>query len=142
MDRVKKTDCRSELRRLLKSGPPIYISDAHGFPLDEEEGEEYVVNLWYASDGKVHPAVLRGAVQGEERKELWDNLKEVIQNEIEGEDNGNDGNDVGIVNGADGAGDESEDPDEKDENNENGDIEKAKDRYDKNNEVDEIKENN
>lgn len=77
LSRVKKTDCQAELRRLLADGPPIYLSDKHGLPLDDE-GEEYVTKLWYASDGKERRAKLKGAVEGEEREELWLDLKKFI----------------------------------------------------------------
>jgi len=76
VDRVKKTDCQAELRRLLDKGPPIYIEDSHGLPLDE--GDTHAVKLWYASDGQERSAKLVGAVDGEEREELWNELKQFI----------------------------------------------------------------
>lgn len=76
VDRVKKTDCQAELRRLLEKGPPIYISDKHGLALEDEE--EYVVNLWFASDGKERSAKLKDAVEGNERDELWKSLNEFL----------------------------------------------------------------
>jgi len=76
LNRVKKTDCQSELRRLLATGPPIYLSDKHGLPLDE--GEEYVINLWYACDGKERSAKLKGALEGVERDELLQSLNRFV----------------------------------------------------------------
>ncbi len=64
------------MRRLLEKGPPIYVSDQHGMALDDDE--EYIVSLWYASDGKERSAKLKDAVEGKERDELWDSLKEFI----------------------------------------------------------------
>lgn len=74
IDRVQKSDCARELRRLLASGPPIYLSDEHGFPLTE--GDTHIVNLWFASDKKERSAKLEGAKEGEEREELWNTLKD------------------------------------------------------------------
>ena len=85
VDRVKKTDCQAELRRLLKEGPPIYISDKHAMPLPD--GETHIVALWYASDPtNEFSAKLDGAVEGEEREKLWNELKEFIV--VEGKEEG------------------------------------------------------
>lgn len=87
VERVKKTDCQAELKRLLKAGPPIYISDKHALKLDEED--EYVCRLWFARDGgKEVPAKLDGAVEGEERNALWEELKHFIV--VEGKEEGDD----------------------------------------------------
>ncbi|CAB9528806.1 expressed unknown protein [Seminavis robusta] len=88
VNRVKTTDCQAELRRLLGAGPPVFVSDKHGFPL--EEGDTHVVNLWYASDNKERPAKLDGAVEGEERQKLWEELKQFII--VEGKEEGDDDN--------------------------------------------------
>ena len=86
---VKESNCQAELRRLLKAGPPIYISDKHGFPLDDDsEDEQYVCKLWYAMDGKEHSSKLIGAVEGEERMKLWESLKEFLIEE--GKEEGDD----------------------------------------------------
>eukprot|EP00526_Cylindrotheca_closterium_P020059 CAMPEP_0113658480 /NCGR_PEP_ID=MMETSP0017_2-20120614/31742_1 /TAXON_ID=2856 /ORGANISM="Cylindrotheca closterium" /LENGTH=130 /DNA_ID=CAMNT_0000572757 /DNA_START=74 /DNA_END=466 /DNA_ORIENTATION=+ /assembly_acc=CAM_ASM_000147 len=74
--KVKTTDCQAELRRLLASGPPIYISDKHAMPLPD--GDTHIVKLWYSSDSQERPAVLEGALQGQDRKKLWDELNEFI----------------------------------------------------------------
>ena len=86
--RVKTTDCQAELKRLLAAGPPIYISDKHALPL--EEGDTHVIKLWYASDNQERSAKLDGAVEGEERQALWDELKEFII--VEGKEDGDDDN--------------------------------------------------
>ncbi|CAJ1927995.1 unnamed protein product [Cylindrotheca closterium] len=74
--KVKKTDCQAELRRLLASGPPIYISDKHAMPLPA--GDTHIIKLWYSSDSQERPAVLEGALQGQDRKKLWDDLSEFL----------------------------------------------------------------
>ena len=76
IERVKKTDCQAELRRLLEKGPPIYISDGHGLALDDDE--EYVVKLWFASDNTERSAKLKNALDGKEREDLWEELNEFI----------------------------------------------------------------
>jgi len=86
VNQVKKSDCQAELRRLLTKGPPIYISDQHGLPLDDDE--EYVVNLWYAGDDQEISAKLKGAKEGGERRELWDELNKFIIEE--GKEEGDD----------------------------------------------------
>lgn len=91
VERVKTTDCQAELKRLLAAGPPVHVSDKMGFPLDE--GDTHVANLWYASDGQERSAKLDGAVEGEERQKLWDELKEFIV--VEGKEKGDDGDDGG-----------------------------------------------
>lgn len=76
VDKVKTTDCQAELRRLLQSGPPIYLSDKHAMPLPE--GDTHIVNLWFASDSQERSAKLEGAVEDEERQILWDELKQFL----------------------------------------------------------------
>ena len=91
VDRVKKTDCQAELRRLLASGPPIYVSDKVALPLAEEETDTHVCKLWFAVDGQERTAKLKGAVEGEEREKLWNELKEFII--VEGKEEGDDEDD-------------------------------------------------
>mmetsp|Transcript_42657 Transcript_42657/g.114187 ORF Transcript_42657/g.114187 Transcript_42657/m.114187 type:complete len:137 (+) Transcript_42657:37-447(+) len=78
LDDVEKAtrDCAAAVRRLVNKGPPVYINDAHGLPL--EEGETHVSKLWFCDDGTEVSAVLKNALQGEERQNLWDSQKEVI----------------------------------------------------------------
>ena len=73
MERVKKTHCQAELRRLLAAGPPVWVSDKNGLPL--EDGDEYVCKLWYAADGMERSARLVGSKVGEERDALLEDLK-------------------------------------------------------------------
>jgi hypothetical protein len=87
LQRVQRSDCQAELRRLLQSGPPIYLSDPIGLPLkkneEEEEEEEdnmdtHIVQLWYASDGQIRSAKLQKAREGHEREELWKELNAFV----------------------------------------------------------------
>jgi hypothetical protein len=78
VNKVKTTDCQAELRRLLVKGPPIYISDKHALPLPEN-GDTHICQLWFSSDDSERSAKLVGAVEGDERQKLWDELKEFIE---------------------------------------------------------------
>mmetsp|Transcript_21136 Transcript_21136/g.44045 ORF Transcript_21136/g.44045 Transcript_21136/m.44045 type:complete len:164 (+) Transcript_21136:171-662(+) len=91
--RVKTTDCQAELKRLLAAGPPVWVSDANGFPLDE--GDTHVSTLWYASDDMERSARLKGSVIGEEREELLESFKEfvVVEGKEEGDDDDEEGKD-------------------------------------------------
>ena len=75
--KVKTTDCQAELRRLLATGPPIYISDKHALPLPDN-GDTHICKLWFSSDDTERSAKLEGALEGEERKKLLDELNEFI----------------------------------------------------------------
>lgn len=77
VNKVKTTDCQAELRRLLDKGPPIYISDKHALPLPEN-GDTHICKLWFSSDDAERSAVLEGALEGDARQKLWDELKEFI----------------------------------------------------------------
>jgi hypothetical protein len=101
IERVKTTDCQAELRRLLKNGPPIYISDKNALPIidvdvdGEEVGEDkdksdtaqsqsqsYICSLWYANNpDKEISSKLHGAVEGDDRDNLWTELKEFLVEE-------------------------------------------------------------
>ena len=74
--RVKKTDCQAELRRLLKDGPPIWLEDKHAMPLPE--GDTHIVQVWFLSDNQERSAKLDGAVEGDERIVLWEELKQFL----------------------------------------------------------------
>jgi hypothetical protein len=86
IERVKTSDCQAELRRMLKNGPPIYIEDKHALPLDD--GDSNIIKLWFARDEKEVPAKLDGAVEGEERDKLWEELNKFII--VEGKEEGDD----------------------------------------------------
>ena len=75
MERIQKSDCKAEMKRLMESGPPVWVTDKHACPL--EEGETHVCKLWFMSDNREVSAMLEGACDGEERQKLWDELKSV-----------------------------------------------------------------
>ena len=77
VDNVQKSDCARELRRLLTAGPPIWLADKNALPLSE--GESHICKVWFSKDNREVTAQLKGAVTGEERQALWDNLKQFLE---------------------------------------------------------------
>ncbi len=71
----------------MTPGPPVYLSDKHGLPIDESEGDTYVIKLWYASDGKERSAKLKDALEGKERDDLWAELNKFLVVDSNGEEN-------------------------------------------------------
>lgn len=75
MERVQKSDCKAEMKRLMESGPPIWVTDKHACAL--AAGETHVCKLWFMSDGREVSAMLEGACDGAAHLKLWDDLKSV-----------------------------------------------------------------
>jgi hypothetical protein len=92
VERVKTTDCQAELRRLLATGPPVYLTDKHALAL-AAEGDTHVSRLWFASDNMERSAKLVGAPEGEAREQLWTELREFLieDGKEEGDDEEGDG---------------------------------------------------
>lgn len=76
-ERVEKTDCQAELRRLLAKGPPVYVSDPHGLPVDDPNADS-VIQLWFCSDNSIRSGKLDGALEGEEREMLWEEFRKFL----------------------------------------------------------------
>ena len=87
ISRVKTTDCQAELKRLLASGPPIFLHDKHALTLALED-DTHISTVWFAHDSREVSAKLQGAVEGEEREVLWEELKQFIV--VEGKEEGDD----------------------------------------------------
>lgn len=75
IENVQKSDCIKEFTRLMKSGPPVWISDKHAMPLPREAKAAHVCALWFMSGNKTESAKLDGALEGEARQKLWDDMK-------------------------------------------------------------------
>ena len=73
IENVQKSDCIKEFTRLMACGPPIWITDAHGLPLDGDG--THIVNLWFMNGDKTESAKLKGALEGSARQVLWDEMK-------------------------------------------------------------------
>lgn len=76
LKKVQQPDCKAELRRLVTKGPPIWVEDKHAMPL--QDGETHISNLWFAKEDDTKSAKLDGAVEGEEREQLWNELKQLL----------------------------------------------------------------
>lgn len=88
---VKTTDCQATLKRLLTEGPPIYIYDKHALPLHDPIRDTHICKLWFQRDNVETSAKLDGALEGDERQKLWDELKAFIV--VDGKEAGDDDDD-------------------------------------------------
>jgi hypothetical protein len=78
IENVQKSDCIKEFTRLMKCGPPVWLSDQHGLPLPDEVNSDtssHIINVWFMNGDKTETAKLKGALEGEERQALWDEMK-------------------------------------------------------------------
>ena len=50
----------------------IWIEDKHALPVPEDE--THICRVWYADTGHEYTAKLKGALEGDERQALWDEL--------------------------------------------------------------------
>ena len=57
------------------------MSDKFAFPL--AEGDSHVISLWYSSSGNERSAELEGALKGEERDKLWEELRVYLIETVE-----------------------------------------------------------
>lgn len=71
-------DCAAAVRRLVKKGPPKYISDKTALPL-KRETDEYIDRLWFSDSNEEVEAILEGCMSDEERELLWTSQKEVLK---------------------------------------------------------------
>jgi hypothetical protein len=89
LEKVRSTDCQATLRRLLTMGPPIYLKDQHALPLPH--GETHICAIWFAKGDIERSSKLDGAVEGQEREQLWKELNRFIV--VEGKEPGDDDDD-------------------------------------------------
>jgi len=68
-ERLKKTTCQAEMRRLVEGGPPINLFDKTALPCDDDPSNSRgeVHSLWFSSDGQEHSAKLEGSLEGDAR---------------------------------------------------------------------------
>ena len=69
---VRSADCEADLKRRIGAGPPVYLSDKHALPLPD--GDTHISRVWFASNDTEYSAELAGALKGEARQKLWDEL--------------------------------------------------------------------
>lgn len=77
MKKVQEADCKAELRRLVAQGPPVWLNDKHALPIPE--GDTHISRVWFAKDGEERSAKLDGALEGEARDKLWQELKQLLE---------------------------------------------------------------
>lgn len=86
IDNIDKCTCKSQLRRLLEKGPPMWLNDKGVEELLEED--EYVEKIWYSSDDTIRSARLDGAPESEEeQKLLWEKHRDLLKFLPEKEEN-------------------------------------------------------
>ena len=59
------------------------------------EGDTHVSRLWFASDGIEYSARLEGALEGEARQQLWDELASFVPPSVPGEETAEENEDGG-----------------------------------------------
>ena len=74
-ENVEKSTCKSQMRRLMGSGPPVYLRDG-GMPVPQGE---YIARIWFCKTNCCCCAKLLGALEGKERQDLWDHYKEFFK---------------------------------------------------------------
>lgn len=70
---IQSTDCKRTLKRLLEMGPPLWVHDVNVFKNVDYENNENVIE--FKCNDEIISARLEGSVDGEERKRLWDSLR-------------------------------------------------------------------
>ena len=61
MANVRKADCEADLKRRLAKGPPVWLEDKHGMPVNE--ADTHICRVWLASDGNEYSAKLWHSVE-------------------------------------------------------------------------------
>jgi len=73
---IDEADCKATLRRVIQSGPPVYLNDKT-FSVSEDE---YITKIWYKAENVEVDAIYEGALIGEERNRLWEHHKLIFDN--------------------------------------------------------------
>lgn len=73
IENVKNATCPKELQRLIDIGPPIWINDKSTFPVSDGDHIRE-----FKHGDTVISARLHGAVEGEARDRLWDEMRAVM----------------------------------------------------------------
>jgi hypothetical protein len=71
-DRWKVADCEAEFRRLLESGPPVYMHDEKAFP---SPGNTAVQRFWFMRDNSEKEGKVTGCLEGEARENYLNEKK-------------------------------------------------------------------
>ena len=73
LNNVQTTDCKRTLKRLLEIGPPMWVNDEHIFKNVDYNQDEHIIE--FKCNHEITSARLDGSVDGDERTQLWENLK-------------------------------------------------------------------
>ncbi|GLD96023.1 hypothetical protein PINS_up004701 [Pythium insidiosum] len=76
MKKVEKADCKAEMRRLVATGPPVWLEDKHALPIPE--GDTHICSVWFAKEDEEVSAKLPGALEGDARQKFWDELRDLM----------------------------------------------------------------
>ncbi len=76
LDQLDKATCAAEMRRLLTAGPPTHLRDTKAFPVANENGQVHEFKL---ASGLIVSAKLKGALDGQERLDWWQEKKNLIE---------------------------------------------------------------
>lgn len=84
IDTIYKSKCKKTLGEMIVNGPPIWFKDA-ALPVPEGAHVSHFLVVTFSFEN-VHEveisAMYEGAVIGEERQQLWDNLRTVVDQRI------------------------------------------------------------
>lgn len=69
---VDESTCKSHLRRLIQNGPPVYLND----PTFNVGEHTHITKVWFMKTNQEIDAKYHGALEGQERMDLWDSIKE------------------------------------------------------------------
>jgi hypothetical protein len=72
---IDEATCKAHLRRLITEGPPLYLKDK---TFEVPEGQ-HISKVWFKSEDKEIDAIYEGALQGEEREEMWNHHRAVFE---------------------------------------------------------------
>lgn len=69
-------DCAAAVRRLVSTGPPVYLCDKIALPLPE--GDTHIEKVWFMAGDEEVSAKLEGGLEDEAREKLWASQKETL----------------------------------------------------------------
>jgi hypothetical protein len=75
IESVKNATCPKALQRLIDQGPPIWLYDATTFPV---QPDDYVIEIGYNNPVVSISAKLTGAVEGDAREHVWNEMKAIM----------------------------------------------------------------
>jgi len=104
LEKLSKADCAAALKRILSNPPPLNVYDEKGLPCKGDGSTGEVHLFWYSSDNGTHSAKLKDSLEGQERRDFWEDKKRFMTEQEILEENkkkqqGENGNNEMIMNG-------------------------------------------